>query len=158
MASPRSARRFSESPRQDKHGQGVFFLFFFIWSCSQWGNLLAGCQETEQLHVRHKIQDFKNVMTWVPSVKNIVYGWHKIIKILLYQIIVSFELWIHERLNVIVYINSRVLKLLCVSCLKRKKNANHRAINYENIVFPFVCYCVFFLCRHVLNLLREKNK
>lgn len=140
MASQHSAHRYSESPQQDKHGQGVFF----IWSCSQWGNLLAGCQETEQLYVRLKIQDFKNVMIWVPSVKNIVYSWHRVIKILLYQIIVGLNF---EFMKGSMRLFILMQKCFCVSCLKRE-NANHCTINYmnmiKNVVFLWFVIVFFF--------------
>lgn len=60
----------------------------------------------------------------------------------------------------IVYINTKVLNLFCISCLKRE-NANHCTINYMNMIkmlFFFLCYCVFFLCRDFLNFLGERKK
>lgn len=60
----------------------------------------------------------------------------------------------------IVYINTKVLNLFGVSCLKRE-NANHCTINYMNMIklLFFLSFVIvfFFLCRHFLNLLREKK-
>lgn len=134
------------SARQTWTGPFIKFIFIF-WSLSQWGNLLVSCQDTEQLYVWLKIQ---NLMIWVPSVKNIVHGWHKVINIFMNEIIVSSNVDSWKTWYYCFLINANVLKLFSFSCLKRE-NANHLTINCRNTkkCVVFLCLLVFFFFAYI---------
>lgn len=159
VASQHSARRYIESPQQDKHGHGLLLnvSLFFEAYLSEAICLLAA-KDTEQLYVWLKNQ---NLMIRVPSVKNIVHSWHKVINIFMNEIIVSSNIDSWKTWYYCFLINANALKLFSFSCLKRE-NANHLAINYKNTqkCVVFLCLLVWFFLHtffFFLNLLREKK-
>lgn len=130
MSSQRSARRYSESPLQDKHGQGGI-LFHFI--------LLGGAVSllTVKIHSNYMLYSKLSTNYCIRLLSNFEFMKH----LILYYL----------------YINTRDSCLKRENA--NHSTINYRNM-IEFVVFPLFVIVFLLICIHLifLNLLREKNK